>query len=1316
MRKFLWVVIPSAIFAFTLGFLWHIGEKKLTQFLVLTAKNTTKEKLNWNLDIGKVNLHLAPPGIDVIGIRASPPKGATWIKPVSIKSVGASLDFLSLLAGQIKFSIIKINGISTTLSVGDIPSSEKPIERLPIKELFEALEVIPIKMFFIEDTQLQLNIPNSKNTFSLNGDILLQSAPQNINYRLKLNLEDETSKTSQTNPIRILSKGILGTKNLNINQLELTTGSSKVELQAEFINFQKVITSPLLSGFTDISINLQDINHWLNAFSLTQYTGLNGLLKSQGNFQLIQWNRPNAELKTSIRDLTVGQINAGSIDTQAKLAEHQLALTDVQYQHPAGNAEFENIRWNLNTDEFRSQIDLKSLDLQKLFQELNLLNIPVDLLVSSRLDCEGKILKPFGLFCKGNVRGTNLDVRSQFEKRDSTIIKLNTFHGEGTININSEGVSYSTSVVLPRSKGQSQGTIKFATGFIIDFDSDNFNFADMSPLSGLLFEGAAKLKGRTQGDSQTATLEIGLSAKDFWFENFGLGSIDGKVIYQKGHLLIDVPKATLTNSPYVASLNIDLSNSTIKGHVESPDIRAEDAIKALSRRVPMPFTLSGHGRTRAQFEGPFELGKLTYKFEGYLQKGDIQGETFDELKWDLAAKNGQVYIENNTLQKGKALITVNGRGAPNGHVALEVNGNNFKLENSTFLSQYVKTLGGDIDFHSTITNHILKPDVYLEAKISRTTLGESELPDSKIIFETDSFGKSLTLDLIGHQLRMDLDLPYKTDDPARLFVEIQKFDYTDFIGLILGSPLRNDYTSLISMRMDIQSDNNDIFAASGFLRVDELLLSRGEHSLRNSKPMFIQFDKGLASLQNFSIKGPKSEITATGSNFSPKNLKLNLGGSIDLRLIQLFTPFLDDISGPVKGQISVGGSLESPEVYGNVDLNEVALKLKDFPPVFDHINSHLEFSQKRIIIESIRGSLAGGTLLGDGAITINGVKDVKVDVKAQLRNLQMEVPENVQSSGNADVVLSGSTFPYTLSGSYRITQAFIDKDFSSDSAGTNLRQSIYLPKNIAISSFDPIVLDLQVLLDRKVEIRNPQMSGFLSGQIQVKGPPSSPILLGSIKTLPQSQLFFRDKIFDIQSGLIRFTDPTEINPELYFTARSLVDKYEINLLLQGRAKNPQLVLSSQPTLPEQDIISLLALGLTTQKLDSQIQSSQQAAQTGYQLGSAIISANPLNKEIKQSLGVDVKFSSGFDDTKNVALPRVTVSKDLIPRKLNASATSSFSEKQQYDVRFQYLLNDRLSTVVTYEKAEGQAGSSVTGTSQPETSIFGLDLEYKVEFK
>jgi translocation and assembly module TamB len=1315
MRRFLWLFIPSLFLLLTLGVAWHFGEKKLADFIVLRTRYAIKNSLQWDFQVENLNIQLAPPGIKVSKVILAPAHQAAWINPLKIESVVAHLDFLNLLAGQIKFSIIRITGVETHLIMNEIPESKTEIDQLPINEIFDALQFIPIKMILLEKTKISFQTNKDSAPITLETDLLLQSSPQTVHYSIKAKATLETAAQKAPRTFNLESKGALTPKTLQVNHFDLNSKSSKLGLQGEFINFAKVIRFPYFSGVSDIQFDANELIPWLSSIGINSNIEMQGQLRTKGRLSIQKWEDPSFDWDTEITNAQIQDFVLGNAKAHLKLSGNFLSTKELEFEHPSGLLFLRDFSWNLGTDAVTSTVDLKKLNLQTLFNEIHLPRIPVELLIAGNLSCRGTLVTDLALQCQGDVRGSNLEVRSHYKSPGHPIVALKEFSGAGTVTINTKEVIYQSSVLLPLSRGQSHGVINYNTGFLIDFEAEVLDFKDASPLAGLKFEGQGKLQGRTQGNSQTGTLDISLNSKDFWFEDFGLGNIESKISYQKGHLTIDAPQARLYNSMYVAQIDVNLSESRIKGLVESPDLEAQDAILALSKRVPLPFTATGKGKARAQFEGPFQLGGLTYHFDGLLEKGEIEGETFDEIRWDLMAIDGQVTIDNNTLSKGKALITVNGNADPQGILDLKVSGNNFKLENSTFLSKYVKTLGGDVNFQMTVANQILKPDILLEGKIANTTLGDSELPDSKFKFETDSIGRSVSLDIMGQQLRMDLNLPYNPTHQARLFIEVQKFDFADFLALIMGSPLRNDYHSLLSFRMDIQSKDNDIFRSTGIARVDDLYLARGDQYMRNSKPMFVYFEEGLATLKGFLISGHHAEILATGEDFGPDNLKINLGGSMDLRLLQLFTPFLEDVSGPVKGQIRVNGKIGSPEVYGNFDLNEVAVKLKGFAPVFDHINSHLEFSQKRIIIESIRGSLAGGTLVGDGVITINNMKDVRVDVKAQLRNLQMEVPEHIQSSGSADLVFSGNWFPYVLSGTYRVNQAFIDKDFSADSSDNNVRQSIYLPKSIANSGFDPVVLDLQIFLDKKVEIKNPQMSGFLTGQLQVKGPPQSPILLGSIKTLPQAQLYVHEQVFDIQSGLVKFSDPLELNPELYFTARSIVDKYEINLLMQGKSKDPQISLSSQPPLEESDIISLLALGVTTQRLDTQIQSSQQAAQTGYQLGNAIIAANPLNKEIKQSLGVDVKFSSGFDDTKNVALPRVTVSKDIIPRKLNATASSSFSENQHYDVRFQYLLNDRLSTVVTYEKSEGQEGSA-SGASQSDTSVFGLDLEYKVEFK
>lgn len=1329
MRKALWILIPSFFFITLLSTLWHFSEKKIALFLRDKIQEQVKSRTKWDLKIDQIKLSLAPPKADITSVALTPPSNTKWMNTLKINSLTGSLDLLNLLAGQIKFSILQINGINTELIISEIPPSPKPIEVLPISEIFDALQVIQVKMLLLDDVDLNIKINKKTPPIKITGGMLFQTTPQTIHYSVKAKAEGKLHKivqdTTQTksqktseeiNLINFNSKGSLTAKSFRINVFEVNSSQSKLGLQGEFINFAKVISHPQFSGLVDLNLDFNNLMNWLQIVGAkTEELSAKGTLRSNGKIEIEKWNIPTLDLNTEVKNASLNQYQLGSAQAQVRIQQSQVSTDILSIMHPAGELLLRDIKWNLQKDHLESAVDLKSLDLQKLFIELGLKTIPVELLVNASLQCAGPIVNNFKITCNGGVKGSHLVVKTAMNSKTAPIIALDTFSGEGTVAVDLNEVKYDTSVILPLSRGRSQGVVNFHTGFIIDFNSNNFDFKDAPQIAGLNFEGkSSQLQGRTQGDSNAATLAINLGVDSFWFENFGLGSIKGKVTYNKGHLFIDSPEGKINNTRYSAQIDVDLNRSRLKGLVDSPSLEAKDVVTALKRRVPIPFEIaSGTGKTRAHFEGPFALGGLSYNFEGTLLKGDIHGETYDEINWNWVSQHGQVAIQNNTIKKGAALATVNGTATPTGHLNLNVEGKDFKLEQSTFLSKFVQTLSGDLNFRMSVQNYILKPDIKFEGQITHTTLGDTDLPDSKVDFNTDDTGLALSMELLGKQLQMSLNLPYDNQEQAHLEFEIQKFNFTDFLGSILGSPLRSEYNSLLSAKMELLSRNNNLFQGTGSLNIERLYLARNEHSIQNEKPMVIEFNNGVATLKDFQLKGPKAEIQLEGENFSPSQLKVKLDATLDANLFQLFTPFIDNMSGPVTGQIRIAGSLGSPEIYGNVDINDLALRVKGFPVLFDHITSHLEFSQKRIIIDSLRGSMGGGSIMGSGSIAINGVRDVPIDLKAQLRNIQLEVPEGVQSSGSADITLNGNWFPYLLSGTYRVSQAFIDKDFDAGAGDGNLKQSIYLPKDIAKSSFDPVVLDLQVLLDKKIEIKNPQMAGFLAGQLQIKGTPHSPVLLGTIKTLPQAQLFSRDKVFDIQSGLIKFDDPNEINPELFITARTIVETYEINLLLQGKAKSLQFTLTSQPPLEEQDIISLLALGVTNQKLDSQIQSNQQATQMGGQLGAAIISANPLNKEIKQSLGVDVKFSSNYDDTKNETVNKVTASKEIIAKKLKA--TASLSENQR-DVRFQYLINDRLSSVLTYETSESQSGTSATSSAEPTTSIFGLDLEYKVEFK
>ncbi|MNL06346.1 hypothetical protein D3C87_1269790 [compost metagenome] len=264
------------------------------------------------------------------------------------------------------------------------------------------------------------------------------------------------------------------------------------------------------------------------------------------------------------------------------------------------------------------------------------------------------------------------------------------------------------------------------------------------------------------------------------------------------------------------------------------------------------------------------------------------------------------------------------------------------------------------------------------------------------------------------------------------------------------------------------------------------------------------------------------------------------------------------------------------------------------------------------------------------------------------------------------------------------------------------------------SAFEPILLDLQIILGRNIIVKNSLIDGAVVGNIQVKGPPDNPLLFGRITTEKKSQLIFKDKIFDIQTGVIDFKDPNEINPDLYLSANARINEYDVNVLAQGASKNLVIRLTSVPPLSEQDIVSLIALGMTSTSMDQNALSRSQAEQTGAEIGGAVL-AKPIDKVFEKTLGLNFQVSNQYDSTRNISVPKVTLSR-RVTEKIKASASRAVGDSQAYDVKLEYQLNNNLNAVGSYESKDTENDTTQTTNESDYQSIFGLDLEFKREFK
>jgi translocation and assembly module TamB len=259
-------------------------------------------------------------------------------------------------------------------------------------------------------------------------------------------------------------------------------------------------------------------------------------------------------------------------------------------------------------------------------------------------------------------------------------------------------------------------------------------------------------------------------------------------------------------------------------------------------------------------------------------------------------------------------------------------------------------------------------------------------------------------------------------------------------------------------------------------------------------------------------------------------------------------------------------------------------------------------------------------------------------------------------------------------------------------------------------------------LKNPVLVNNSLVKAQVTGEVKASGTPDRLLLDGTLTPQPGGLAYFRYTPFEITSGFVEYDKMPPDNPKIYMTAnahvtesvqdeqqRSTEHQYDVNLLVQGRAKPPQITLTSQPPLSQREIVSLLALGVTGTGMDAST-SEEQASSTSSAVGAALLQ-NAGGRRLKDSLGVDLKVSSSQPTPENASKPKVTLSKQWTP-KFGASASSTLQANPSNEVKLEYKMNKNISVIGSWDGKETNAES----TGEPAQSVFGLDLEYKVQFK
>ena len=321
----------------------------------------------------------------------------------------------------------------------------------------------------------------------------------------------------------------------------------------------------------------------------------------------------------------------------------------------------------------------------------------------------------------------------------------------------------------------------------------------------------------------------------------------------------------------------------------------------------------------------------------------------------------------------------------------------------------------------------------------------------------------------------------------------------------------------------------------------------------------------------------------------------------DLGFIDGYTPAVDRCTGSALLDATVGGTVSKPTFDGVVDivLDRLAFSSAALPDIRD-TQMKVRGTSEKITIERFSALAAGGKFNLTGGADLPAGQPPVIDLRLVADEALVSRTQDLNVRTDADITLTGPWTTARLAGTVGLVNSRFVKDVnllpinfslpgkrSTLPGVTRSRKPPPDLSNIGIKAapFKDWTLDLKIITKDPFLVRSNLAGIDIISDLRITGTGAKPVPLGRINTdtgvltLPFSRV-------NLDNAEVLFTAESGFNANLNVEASSNVNGTNIDAYVYGRVLQPKYTLTSDPALPEEDIITLISTGSTRSELAS----------------------------------------------------------------------------------------------------------------------------------
>jgi translocation and assembly module TamB len=364
----------------------------------------------------------------------------------------------------------------------------------------------------------------------------------------------------------------------------------------------------------------------------------------------------------------------------------------------------------------------------------------------------------------------------------------------------------------------------------------------------------------------------------------------------------------------------------------------------------------------------------------------------------------------------------------------------------------------------------------------------------------------------------------------------------------------------------------------------------------------------------------------------------SLNGQVSFQLsslspLALFTTDLREISGQVRGDFALDGTLRQPLMDGSIRLE----KGRALVPALGVAVTDLQMD----VQGSPRGQLDvnGAATLGEGTMTLTGTLDPRewpATVNLSLNGQRLLVADRPDARIllNPTLVLKGNLGELQLGGKLTVPEAEIHPTELPEGAVTVSQDQILVHQEGEQRSGLPLGIDVTVSLGDKVHFQGFGLDAMLGGTLQVEQQPQQPPQLNGELVIREGRYRAYGQNLAISDGQLIFQGPPD-NPGLDIRAIRKIpsENVVVGVQLSGTLQAPEASLFSEPGMEQSQAMSYLLTGRPLERgsKGDNNRIAQALALYGLEKGSGV------TEKLGDKLGVD-EISVGSDwETDDAAL-------------------------------------------------------------------------------